>query len=68
MFAVPTGSFLEEVGTSVEPNTDTISLMPAAAYCDFTAARWSAVRVVHSYALSQAPSVKRKESRLRQDH
>ena len=54
-----------DVGTSVEPNTDTISLIPAAAYCDFTAARWAAVSVVHSYALSHAPAISQNESMLR---
>jgi len=48
VLAVATGSALVEVGTSVDPNTDTISLIPADAYCDLMEERWAAVNVVHS--------------------
>lgn len=48
VFAVATGSFPTVVGTSVEPKTETMSLMPAAAYCDLIVARSDADSVVHS--------------------
>ena len=63
-FAVPTGSAFAVVGTSEEPNADTISLMPAAAYWDLIVARSESLSVVHSYALSQAPAVSQNEARL----
>lgn len=56
------GSAPVEVGASVEPKADTTSLIPAAAYWDLILERWLALRLTHSSALSQAPSIKRKES------
>jgi hypothetical protein len=50
VFAVAMGSAPLEVGTSVDPKTDTTSLIPAAAYCDLMEDRWLAVNVVHSSA------------------
>ena len=64
MSAVEVGSAPEVVGTSDEPKAETMSLIPAASYSDLTVARSDAERVVHSYALSHAPSRRRNESRL----
>jgi hypothetical protein len=62
VLAVAMGSAPLEVGTSVEPKADTTSLMPAAAYSDLMLARWLALKLTHSSALSQAPSIRRNES------
>lgn len=41
MFAVATGSAPVDVGASVAPKRETISEMPAEAYCDLTSERWA---------------------------
>ena len=64
VFAVATGSALVEVGASVEPNAETSSLIPAAAYCDLMAARSEADMSCHSNAWSAGPEISRKESIL----
>lgn len=64
MLAVDTGSAPVEVGASVEPNTETMSLIPAAAYCDLIVFRASAPIATHSSAWSKAPSVRRKDKAL----
>lgn len=50
VLAVATGSAPLVVGASVDPNSDTITLIPAAAYCDLTVVRCAEVNVVHSNA------------------
>lgn len=64
VLAVATGSLSAEVGASVAPRTETIILIPAAAYWDLIVERSAALRVVHSYALSQAPAVSRNDKAL----
>ena len=59
-----TGSAPALVGTSLDPNAATISLMPAALYCDLIEARSLAESVVHSYALSHGPAVSQNERML----
>lgn len=59
-----TGSAPVDVGTSVDPKAATKSLIPAALYCDLIEARSLAERVVHSYALSHAPSINQKDRML----
>lgn len=58
VLAVTTGSAPEDVGMSVDPNTETISLIPAAAYCDLIVALSASVYVVHSYAFKLSRSIK----------
>lgn len=50
--AVLTGSAPLEVGASVEPNKETMSLIPAAEYWDLMVLRCAAESWVHSSALS----------------
>ena len=50
MLAVATGSAPLVVGASVDPNSDTINLIPAASYCDLTVVRWADVNDAHSAA------------------
>ena len=50
MFAVAIGLLPFVVGVSVEPKSDTIILIPAAAYSAFTLERWASVNWAHSAA------------------
>ncbi len=50
VLAVATGSAPEVVGISVEPKTDTIREIPAAAYCDLIADLSELVSDAHSAA------------------
>lgn len=50
VLAVATGSAPLVVGASVDPNKETINLIPAAVYCDLTVVRWEADNEVHSAA------------------
>lgn len=50
MFAVAIGLTPFVVGVSVEPKSDTIILIPAAAYSAFTLERWASVNFSHSAA------------------
>ena len=60
VLAVLLGSAPDEVGVSVEPNTDTINAIPASLYSALVVLRSSAVSEAHPSALSQAPSVSKK--------